>query len=190
MYASLFSAMVLFLISCSPSTQIAKSWKDPSVTAATVKPFKKVLVVAQLHDESTRRIAEDKFAAQFPAGVGVQSYGYLKPQDSAWSSVEQRLKNDGFDGVVSISLSNVDKSTSYVPGSSYGGWYGYRYSASPGYYQEDKTYYVETNFYSLESGKLMWSGTTSTMNPSKVSKTIDDIIVAIKGQLQKEGLLK
>jgi hypothetical protein len=86
-------------------------------------------------------------------------------------------------------LADVDKSVSYVPGTGYGGWYGYRYS-SPGYYQEDKTFYVETNFYSLPETKLLWSGTTSSLNPNKLDRTIDDVINTLKGQLQKQKLIK
>jgi hypothetical protein len=40
------------------------------------------------------------------------------------------------------------KNLSYTPGTSYGGWYGYR-NYSEGYYTEDQTFYVETNFYSF-----------------------------------------
>ena len=67
--------------------------------------------------------------------------------------------------------------------------YGY-YGGSPGYYQEDKTYYVETNIYSLKSNKLLWSGTTSSLNPSKLDQTIDDIINTLRAQMQKQGLIK
>jgi len=49
---------------------------------------------------------------------------------------------------------------------------------------------VETNFYSLQSNKLLWSGTTSSLNPSKIDNTIDQIIGALKEQLQKQGLIK
>jgi len=144
-----------------------------------------------MRDESTRRIAEDKMVAQFKNVTAVPSYQYLQPSDTVRSAVEERLKKDGFDGVVVMRLADVDKSTSYVPGTTYGGWYGYRgWYGSPGYYQEDKTYYVETNFYSLESNKLLWSGTTSSLNPSKIDNTIDQIIVALKEQLQKQGLIK
>jgi len=85
-------------------------------------------------------------------------------------------------------LKEVQKSTSYTPGTSYGGWYGYRYS-SPGYYSENETFMVETNLYSLVSDKLLWSGTTSTLNPSSLDKTMDQIIATIRFELQKKGFL-
>lgn len=142
-----------------------------------------------LKDESTRRIAEDKMVAAFKNVTAVPSYSYLQPGDTIRSDVEDRLKKDGFDGEVIMRLADVDKSVSYVPGTGYGGWYGYRYS-SPGYYQEDKTFYVETSFYSLPDNKLLWSGTTSSLNPNKLDRTVDDIISTLKGQLQKQKLIK
>jgi hypothetical protein len=180
---------ILLLAGCGPSTKIEKTWTDPSFTTATVQSYKKILVMGLLKDESTRRIAEDKMVAAFKNVTAVQSYSYLQPADTIRSEVEDKLKKDGFDGVVIMRLADVDKSVSYVPGTGYGGWYGYRYS-SPGYYQEDKTFYVETNFYSLPETKLLWSGTTSSLNPNKLDRTIDDVINTLKGQLQKQKLIK
>jgi hypothetical protein len=147
-----------------------------------------MLVVAALKDESSRRIAEDKIVAAITKVVAVQSYSYLQPTDTDQNLIEEKLKKDGFDGVILMRLVNVDKSVSYTPGTAYGGWYGYRY-ASPGYYSEDKTFYVETNFYSFEQKKLLWSGTTSTLNPTQLDQTIDDIIKAIRTELISKGLI-
>ena len=180
---------ILLLAGCGPSTKIEKTWTDPSFNTATVQSYKKILVMGLLKDESTRRIAEDKMVAAFKNVTAVQSYSYLQPADTIRSEVEDKLKKDGFDGVVIMRLADVDKSVSYVPGTGYGGWYGYRYS-SPGYYQEDKTFYVETNFYSLPETKLLWSGTTSSLNPNKLDRTLDDVINTLKGQLQKQKLIK
>jgi hypothetical protein len=182
-----FSVM-LFMVGCSPSTKIEKTWTDPSFTPSSVQSYKKVLVMGLLKDESTRRIAEDKMVASFKKVSAVQSYSYLQPSDTVRGAVETKLQKDGFDGVVIMRLADVNKSTSYVPGTGYGGWYGYRY-ASPGYYQEDKTFYVETNFYSLKDSKLLWSGTTSSLNPEKLDKTVNEIIETLKQQLQKQGLM-
>lgn len=180
---------LLLLVACGPSTKIEKTWTDPSFTPSEAQSYKKVLVMGLLKDESTRRIAEDKMVAAFKNVTAVPSYSYLQPGDTVRSMVEERLTKDGFDGVVIMRLADVDKSVSYVPGTGYGGWYGYRYS-SPGYYQEDKTFYVETNFYSLPEAKLLWSGTTSSLNPNKLDRTVDDVIATLKGQLQKQKLIK
>jgi hypothetical protein len=54
----------------------------------------------------------------------------------------------------------------------------------------DKTFQVETNFYSLPEKKLLWSGITSSLNPSSLEKTLDQIIYTIKFELEKKGYFK
>jgi len=189
------------MVACTPATQLEKSWIDPSVTPTSFKPFTKVLVVAKLKDESSRRIAEDKVAKKLKSPcVGVPSYSYLTG-DVSEEQLSAKLKSDGFDGVIIMQLKEVEKSTTYVPGTTYaGGWYGgYRGGywgggyggvyGSPGYYSEDKTYLVETQIYSLSANKLIWAGTTSSLNPSKVEKTIDEVSYAIKTDLTAKGLI-
>lgn len=180
--------LIAFMIACSPATKIEKSWYDPSVDPANIKPFNKVLVVAGVADESSKRIAEDKLVAAMKSGVGVQAYSYLLPSDTNDRQLDAKLKKDGFDGILLMRLKNVEKSTSYVEGTGYGGWYGYRYS-SPGYYTEDKTYLIETSVYSLEPNKLLWTSTTSTLNPSKFGATMDAIIAVNKAELESKGFL-
>ena len=185
--------LMLMLAGCGPSTKIEKTWTDPSFTKESVQSVKKVLVMGLLNDESTRRIAEDKMVAAFKNVTAVQSYSYLSASDTDRNAVEAKLKQDGFDGVIVMRLANVDKSTSYVPGTAYGGFYGWRGGygyGTPGYYEQDKTYNVETNIYSLEPPKLLWSGTTSSLNPGKLDATIDNIIAAVKAEFQKKGILK
>ncbi len=182
-------SLIALMYSCMSTTKLETSWADPSFNAATMKPFTKVLVLAPLKDASSQRIAEDKIAKQLKPGVAVQSYTYLTPKDTDKDLIEQKLLKDGFDGVIEVHLKDVQKSTSYTPGTTYGGWYGYR-NYSPGYYSEDKTFMVETNFYSLKEKKLLWSGTTSSLNPSSLDQTMDQIIYTIKYELQKKGFLK
>jgi hypothetical protein len=60
---------------------------------------------------------------------------------------------------------------------------------SPGYYTEDKNYFVETAVYSINPNKLLWTGTTKTVNPSNMSKTIDDIAMIVTDKMKKDGFL-
>ena len=55
----LFVVTVVF--SCSPSTEIVKTWKEPGATV-TPGPTNKVLVVAMVKDETSRRLIEDQLA--------------------------------------------------------------------------------------------------------------------------------
>ncbi|MHC1777967.1 MAG: hypothetical protein AB9834_21380 [Lentimicrobium sp.] len=181
--------LIGLMFACSPATKLEKSWIEPSLNAETMKPFTKVLIVAPIKDEASQRIAEDKIAAQLRPGVAVQSYTYPKMAQTDQQELQGKLITDKFDGLILMRLKEVEQSTSYTPGTSYGGWYGYR-NYSPGYYTEDKTFMVETSFYSLPDNKLLWSGTTSSLNPTSYEKTLDQIIMAIKYELQKKGFVK
>lgn len=192
-------SLIGLMFSCSSSTKLEKSWADPSFNAS-MAPFTKVLVIAPLRDQNSQRIAEDKIVKELKQGtVGVQSYGYLQPADTTIASVEGRLKKDGIDGVIVMRLTTIEKSVSYNQGTYYGGYYGYRgygyhgyYGGgyAPGYYSEDKTFMVETNFYSVKDRKLLWSGTTSTLNPTSLDNSLDQIIYTIRYELQKKGIIK
>lgn len=197
----LFAFLVLsFLVSCS-STSIVNSWKDPSTTLSS-NQIHKILFIALLKDESYRRQAEDKLV-ELSKGKGIASYAYFKGEVTK-DDMEQRVKTDGIDLVVIMRLADVQKETRYVPSSGdmygyngmygYGGyWGGYSYAApmyySSGFYTTDKKYLVETNVYSVEQNKLLWAGTTSTMNPTEIDTTTTEIVNAVVENMKKEGFL-
>jgi len=192
-------SLIGLMYACGPSTKLEKSWADPSFNAS-MKPFTKVLVIAPLRDQNSQRIAEDKIVSKLKKGVvGVQSYQYLQPSDTALVLVESKLTKEGFDGIILMRLTTVEKSLTYNQGTYYGGYYGYRgygyggyYGGgyAPGYYSEDKTFMIETNFYRISDRKLLWSGTTSTLNPTSLEASLDEIIYTIQYELQKKGLIK
>jgi hypothetical protein len=137
-------------------------------------------------------------AARYP-GKAVPSYQVFGPNELTGSedSYTQKLKADGYDGIVILRLVKVDNDQRYVPGNYpayYGRWWGYwRYSwpmyYDPGYYTTDKTYYVEVNVYSVIRDKLIWSGTTSNINPAK-GQLFDDVINTVDKKMHEEGFIK
>jgi hypothetical protein len=194
-------SLIGLMFACSPSTQLTRSWSDPSLAGGDFKPFNKVLVIVRMKDEASNRIAEDKIVMQFKPGVAVPSYAFLGVADTVQSMVDARLKKEGFDGLLVMKLTDVDKSLDYQPGTGYGGFYGRGYYRGGfyggGFYgggvgptiTEDQTFMVQTNVYSLLSQKLLWSGTTSTLNPTSFDQSLNDIIAAIKSNLQSKGLM-
>src|SRR3954470_23005016 len=173
--------VVFFIVSCGPSTKIVKSWKDPGATAPTPSNSK-ILVVAMVKDESSRRVIEDEIVARLK-GKGVQSYTQITPdiiKKESTDALDNVLKEGHYTEVIIMSLTSVEKEVNYTSGTMYGGYGGYyRYGAgfysTPGYYSEDKNYMVETTLYSVNPNKLIWAGTTSTVNPSNIQKTINEI---------------
>lgn len=199
---------ILLLSGCGSNTSIVNSWRDPDVTVAQEK-FKKVLVVALVKDEASRRITENRIAVNNP--VFKTSYQYLNAASNL--TKEQKLKilqDENFDGVISMRLVSKEKETSYVPGTytgmyyggfdglysgmygyGFGNWYG-MYSPNfydPGYYQESTSYMVETNIFSLKENKLIWTGTTKSDYVTDLGQTVDAIMQAVVKEMRKDGSL-
>lgn len=203
-YLTLF--LLLSLMSCSSSdTVIVNSWKDPESNAEK-EQFKKVMVVALVKDDRTRRNIENTLVDNNP--IFRSSYAFLNGATVDLTK-EQRLsilKSENFDGVVTMRLVNMETETNYVPGTNtgmyYGGmgygygygfdnWYGY-YSPNfytPGYYQENTLYLIETNVFSLNQNKLVWTGTTKSTNITDPETTTRNIMIEVVKQMEKDGFL-
>ena len=195
----LFMLGIGAFVACGPSTEIVKSWMEPGTTFSPTGS-EKILVIGLVKDEASRRIVEDNLVKRLKV-KGVASYTILTEEmvKAAKEDVlEAHLKSGGFTHVLVSRLADVEKETSYVPGTTtgyyggYGRYYGYGAGmyGSTGYYQEDKNYMVETTVYSIDPNKLLWTGTTKTVNPSKMDKTINEIADAVTYQMQKEGFIK
>lgn len=195
----LFIAFIVMLYSCGSSTKVIKTWQEPG-SSVTLADVKKALVVGFVKNEASRRIVEDQLTKRLN-GKAVQSYTVFKESIANLdeSAIDARVKQDGYDYILFTRLADVEKETTYVPGSANMGYYGgygryYRYSApiyyDPGYYQENKNYFIETTVYSVADNKLLWTGTTKTVNPSKLDVAINEIADAISDKMKKDGFLK
>jgi hypothetical protein len=206
---SLFVAT--FLLSCSSSnTTIVNSWKDPN-TSVSSEQFKKVLVVALLKDDVTRRVVESNFHEFNPIFKTSFTFLHQGNKDITQDLLIKLLNLENFDGVVTLRLADTKVETDYIPGmntslyyanpyfgnyNGYGtmfsGWYSY-YSPfyyDLGYYVENTYYFIETNIFSLKNNKLIWSGTTKSSNvPGNIDETTRDIINEIVNQMRKDGSL-
>jgi hypothetical protein len=195
----------ILLYGCGTSSSIVSSWRDPQITISS-ENFKKVLIVALIKNEETRRIIENRIAANNP--IFHPSYPFLN-QISNGLTDDQKLKilsDENFDGVITMRLVSKEKQTNYVPGidtsiyyggydglygGPFGGWYG-MYGTdfySPGYYVENTYYIVETNVFSLKEKKLIWTGTTESTDVTDIGITVDDIMRTIIYEMKKDGTL-
>jgi len=195
----LLLCFIFSLHACVPASEIKNEWTAPEQKTDSTKMFQKILFVALLKDNATRKIAEDKLVAE-AKGRGVASYSYLSEIDTRAneSVIADKLRQDGFDGVVVMRLATIDKNATYVAGSYpnyYNSWLGYYSSAypsfsDPAYYSSAGAYNIETNVYSLTKNKLIWTGITSAVNTTDTNKMIDNIIATIKQKMKSQGLIK
>ncbi len=184
--------MLTALYGCS-STRVVNSWKAPGVQLRQ-GDFSKVMVAVLSTNETSRRHAEQKLASYNP--IFVPSHQVLGTQAVVMDTSKSKaiLQRQGFDGVLTFRLLQKDKSTTWVPGSysygySYYGYHSHYYSNfyDPGYVREDVRYYIECNLHSFDKG-LVWSGVTSTMNPSDLERTVDEVVYEVYKRMRQDGL--
>ena len=186
--------------SCSSSTQITSSWREPN-KEVNINNLKKVLVVALLKNETSRRKAEDQML-NYLNGKAVTSYNY---SDANFNKLDEdgiinKIRGDGFDGAIILRLIDVDKEVTYTPGrynsfptyyQSFGEYYrrSWQYYSTPGQYNTTKTFNVETNVYSLKENKIIWSALTESVNPDGVEQMTAEIADVVFKKMKKEGFV-
>ena len=108
------------------------------------------------------------------------------------------------DGVLTVALLHEETKERYVAGSSayapysygyygsYYGYYSYRYPTvyEPGYYSTEKTYFIETNLFDVESGALVWSMQSQSYSPANLESFAKGYAALVAYQLKKDGIKK
>ena len=194
----LITLVISGIPACGPSTEIVKTWQEPNVTLSQ-STAGKTLVMAMVKDETSRRVIEDQLVKRIGSNA-VASYVAFPSEMLKTVGDEkfaEHLKTQKYNYVLLMRLADVEKETSYVPGSpagyygGYGRYYGYGYGmySTPGYYQTDKNYFVETAVFSVDPDKLLWTGTTKTVNPSKLEKTVNDIADVVAAKMRSDKFL-
>jgi hypothetical protein len=159
--------------------------------------------------EENKRAAEDQLVSMFKKGKAIQSYTYVNPADTSQKELVEKLIKDGFDGAITMRLKAVVQTqtkTTTTPGTSYESWYsgpyGYGHSYTYSFDNSQRTstgnvevnspkdYIIETNIYSLETKKLLWSGVTASLSAKKVDRAMTGIVNKIRNEIQKKGFLK
>jgi len=183
-------ASVLILASCA-STTLQTTWRDPAYTGTA---FKRVLVVGlSARDGTSRRVLEDVLVAKLKAGGvdAVPGWQYLAdgPMDEA--SFAAAVGKSGADALLMVRLLGVETQTTvWPPMGPRIGWYGV-YSGWYAYpdVTQSQIAYVETTIFDTKTRRMIWSGTSQTLNPTSVQKDAPAFADVILGALARNGLL-
>jgi hypothetical protein len=169
------------------STSIIESWKAPG---AGPLRFNKVVALAILDNESIRSRAEDALKANLPNVQAVQGYTMFGIPEltglTDLTGLKERLRQDGFDGVVVLSLAGSEQKVGWTsthdPLSEFV-WYPTEQLTVETYIR------VEIKIYSLAEDKLIWAGISETFNPKDTNDLISKIADAAGKELRRQGLL-
>jgi hypothetical protein len=197
----LMLALPISLAGCATS-RIENAWVEPS---ATPKSFalNQVLVTALVSDGAIRRATEDAMDRALSAGprgqsgqlVAHPSYTLLEDRELVdAAAARKKVEAAGYDGAVLIRFVSSHQEVNVTPPSYSGGYWGhYGYGGGvvmydPGTVRTDTILKLQINIYSLAEGKLLWSGVSRTLNPSKIEKLVGDVANAVREDLSDRGL--
>ena len=186
--------ILLMLVGCS-GPRVQQNWSDPDISVDLSK-LTKVLIVGYLNNQSCRSNVEEKISAILN-GKGIPSYKYFGNSVEEEKLVDNRMKQEGFDGAVVMRLIETKERKHLVTGS-YPAYY-HRFETffhasreqfyTNTYYTEGKSYYAEINIYSFIRDKLIWTGVTQTVDPAKEKDLIDAVGKTVYTHMKKNGFL-
>jgi hypothetical protein len=209
MKTTLFSLIGICLLACSPATQITGSWKNNNVKT---KEVNRILVTALTSKTNVRQTVEDELAAELKKNgysatksIDVIPPTFTEGKEPDKDALLRKIDGTGVDAILTVALIDKETDTRYVPGNQayspvtrfgyygrFGGYYTNWYPTlySPGYYTEDKVYFLETNLYDASSEELLWSAQSETYNPNGLSDFSKDFASVMLIKMKKDGVLR
>lgn len=192
---------------CAASTEVTGSWRSPE---ATTKTYNNVVVAAMTDNVQARQVIEEQMQNQLAQrGINATKSIELFPPSANRQGGDpdvmlQRMQGEGYDGIVTAAVVDQETETRYVPGN-YGyapatrfGWYnsfrGYYGHMSPmvyqpGYYTEDKVYFLEANLYDAQSENLVWSAQSRSYDPGTVTSFADEFAEVTVKQMARDNII-
>ncbi len=196
--------LALALAGCQ-TTALQSAWFDPSFTGG---PAHRVAIMAVGLSPVNQRTTEDVFTQRLRA-LGVEGApGWMVVPDASRLAPEpftEALWASGAEGVIVIRVLGVDTRTNVstmmvtttVPvrgspmwGPGWGTTGMWATTTVPvTQVSQDSLVMVETNFYEVSTGRLVWSGVTHSLNPSDFQRDVREFADLIIRQLVARGLL-
>lgn len=183
------------------STSFVATWKAPNM--APIDPSgSRVAAVVMVQNESARRAAEDRLAAEISShgALGVPMYRMMPGPIGIGRENEARevLERENIKAVVVLRPINIQKEWVVTPSTygdpSYSGYWGGYYSYGWDHpwgadVHVDQVVSIETLLYSLPQNKLLWGGQSKTTNPQDVNELVAEVAAAAAKELQYDGVI-
>lgn len=204
--ALLFLAVAL-IASCTQTTKITGSWKNPKQPLAAVES----VFIAALTGNT---VAKSTLENNISQALSEQNITTIKSVDEFPPSllkdsipkevIMDKIKKKSHQAILIISLLKKKTETRYMRGASayapmaghgyYDDFYGYYshwspYAYNPGYYVKDDVYFLESNLYDSKTETLIWSAQSKTYSYdglSSFSKTFAKVIVK---KMKEDGII-
>jgi hypothetical protein len=200
----------LFVACGGPSVLVTDSWKNEQLNKER-KKYDSIFIIAITANKETRHTletdlskevmekglkaikSEDAFASEYSTG-----------QPPGKDAVLQKAKELGCNAIFTAGIMHVESKSSYTASTSnspypgyaqygtFSGYYGHWSSPiyTPGYYTIDRTYYIESNLFDINTEGLLWSVQTQTYQPDDMATFSKKYTKAIVSRLRKDKVVK
>jgi hypothetical protein len=172
------------------STKVVTAWRAPEQDRVS---FTKILAVVVSPDEAFRRKAEDELCRRVHPVACVTAQTAIPAADTASAELAREdARAVGADGIILFRVVSQEEKAVYKPPSP-GVWsyYGFAWAQAynPAYLHTHTLVRVETSVYALHDERLLWVGTTETVDPGSVADLVDDVADAAGEDMREHGLL-
>lgn len=194
---------LFFLISGCASENLMRTWSTQEVYDSK---FKNLMVMGLVNNVNLRNETESEVVraarttgilatngmSMFPPELG-------KPFDDI-EKVKTRLREKGYDGILTVALVDyrapryIKPETAYEPMVYYDRFRNYYYRTyelvyKPGYFAQESKFFVETNFYELKGGSLIWSGRSKLIEPIEFETFLPTYAKGLFKELMSQGII-
>ena len=207
---SIIPVIILFALSaCVSNQRVTNSWVSPDVASGV--SYRKIFVAVLTSDSGTHDYIENAVAERLEGfGIEVVKGGDdYTPNLSSNEDLEQEqkiaaIRETGCDAIFTVTLLDVITDERYHQGTqhmiveseplyfyrSYIPYYRKRYSViqTPGYYTDEKTFFIESNLYDALSERLVWTVQSEAFNPPGLKQWFQGYSELMMNQLKKDGL--
>ncbi len=182
---------------------LTRTW---STTQEYDREFKNIMVMGLVNNVNLRNDVENVVVnaarktgmkssngmAMFPPELG-------KPFEDV-ERAKARMRERGFDGVLTVAIIDI-KAERYIPPSQeyeplmyynrFGNYFFRTYDLvyKPGYFAEYSKFFIETNFYELKGGQLVWSGRSRVFEPGELNSFLSIYARGLFKELKLEGII-
>jgi len=174
--------LIVSFTGCGPSSRIISSWKPKDVEP---RQYNKIMVLGLINgsDRTLREKMEEHIAGDlrelgYNAMCSCDEFDPKAFEDLNEKQALEKLTNSGVDAVLTIVLLDKAKERYYVPDrvyyspyfiyhDSFWGYYRTMYDRvyGPGYYAVSTKYFWESNLYSLDGKRLLYSAQSQSFDP-------------------------
>ncbi len=194
--------LMLILASCSTSRVT-----DSYTNTHNASPNKRILVLGLFSEKNNRakgametELANDLNKFGYDAVTATHEFGNTAFKNMTEEQALQKLRDEGIQNVITITLVNKDKQKRYVP-STYGynpgfwGYYSYyspwayQPSYRPGYTEVNTSYVFETNLYDVGNNQLIYSAESKTVDANSMSTLANDYARSVVRDMKRKNIL-